>query len=285
MGWETNDDGLEVVTLVDRAGTKLVVVKSAHSPAQGSILLSQLGVVLLTSAGKQKAVCLTGVLILVDMCRCGPFFRGGVDVNSGHLLGVTIEHRGFGLCGRALDIAAVLDDCVVGNLSELRIRGSLLRHKRRSLNHIPNVKSVILLDDLAVDEGDEEQGREDEESKANSKSDGSDVPCGLVGQTESGRSLVDNGECANGTGDEEEEGRCPDGPSNGVLANVHDVLDQREDDRSKNSGRNRSHAEASEDGSQARTRVPSPLYVASTNSSNTDTCDGGDQGVSRRDVC
>ena len=173
---------------------------------------------------------------------------------------------------------------LVRRLSELGIRGSLPAHEGRALDHIPDIESVVLLDDLAVDEGDEKQGREYEQSEANTKSDGNDVPSGLVTQTESGRSLVDDRECADSASNKEEERGSPDGPADRIPTDVHDVLDQREDDRAKDAGCNRSHAKTSEDGTQAGTLVPSPLYVASTDGGDTDTCDGRDQRVSRRDM-
>jgi hypothetical protein len=65
---------------------------------------------------------------------------------------------------------------------------------------------------------------------------------------------------------------------------VHDVLDEGENDRAEDAGRNGRHTEASEDGSKSRSLVPSPLHVASADCSNTNTSDGRDKGVGRRNV-
>lgn len=272
LSGEANDDSLQVVTLVDGTGTKLVVVQSAHSPAQWGLLLSELGVVFFASLSKQQLVSLARVLVFLD--RRGPLLGRAVDVDGGHLLGVAIEHGGLGLAGRALDIAGVLDNGVVGNLSEFGILRGGLAEEHRTLNDIPDSEVVVLLDDLAVDEGYEEQGGEEEKTKSDTKGDTGNVPGRLVGETESWRSLVDNGEGANSAGNEEEERRGPDGPAHGVLAYVHDILHKREDDRAEDARCDGRHAEASEDGSESRSLVPSPLDVASTNCSNTNTGDG-----------
>lgn len=180
---KTNADGLEVVTFVDGACTKLIVVQSAHSPAQRGLLLSELGVVLFASLSKQQTVSLARVLVFLN--RRGPFLRGAIDINGGHLLSVAVEHGCLGLAGRALDIAGVLHNSVVGDLSKLSILRSGLAEKHRTLDDIPDSKVVVLLDDLAVNEGDEEQGGQEEQTKSDTESDTSDVPGRLVGETKS----------------------------------------------------------------------------------------------------
>lgn len=65
---------------------------------------------------------------------------------------------------------------------------------------------------------------------------------------------------------------------------MHDVLHKREDDRAEDAGRDGRHAEASEDGSESRSVVPSPLHVACADCSNTNTGDGRDEGVGRGNV-
>jgi len=65
---------------------------------------------------------------------------------------------------------------------------------------------------------------------------------------------------------------------------VHDVLDEGENNRAKDAGRDGRHTEASEDGSESRSLVPSPLHVASADCSNTNTSDGRDKRVGRRNV-
>lgn len=175
----------------------------------------------------------------------------------------------------------MLNDGVVGNLGELGIGWGGSLEEQRALDNIPDLESVILLDDLTVDERYEEQSREDEKSESNSKSDTSDVPARLVVQSKSRRSLVDNGERADRAGNEEEDRGSPDSPTYRILADVHGVLDQREDDRAEDSCRDRCHTEAGEDGSQSGTIIPSPLHLASTDCGNTNTCDGRDERVGR----
>ena len=65
---------------------------------------------------------------------------------------------------------------------------------------------------------------------------------------------------------------------------MHDILHKREDDRAEDARRDGRHAEASEDGSESRSIVPTPLHVASADCSNTNTGDGRDEGVGRRNV-
>ncbi len=62
-----------------------------------------------------------------------------------------------------------------------------------------------MLDDLGVDVGDKEKGGEEGDATAGAHGDGGDVPRGLLVQAELGRTLVDDGEGADGAGDEEEE--------------------------------------------------------------------------------
>jgi hypothetical protein len=282
LSGEANNDSLQVVTLVDGTCTKLVVVQSAHSPAQRGLLLPELGVVLFASLSKQQTVSLARVLVFLD--GRGPLLGRAVDIHGRHLLSIAVEHGGLGLAGRALDIAGVLHNGVVGNLSEFSILRGGLAEKHRALDDIPDSEVVVLLDDLSMDEGDEEQGGEEEQTKSDTKGDTGDVPGRLVGETESWRSLVDNGEGTDSASNKEEEGRGPDSPAHGVLADVYDILHKREDDRAEDARRDGCHTQASENGSKSRSLVPSPLHVASTNCSNTNTGDGRDEGVGRRNV-
>ena len=281
---EADESSLHVVKLVDGSSSELVVVKSAHGPAQRCLLLSQLSVVLLAGVGKQYAVGFARVFVF--MSGRGPLLRRSLGIQGGNFLGIVVEYRSFGLDigSRALDVAGVLDDSVVGYLGELGIRRSSSAEERGTLDDIPDLEGVVLLDDLAVDEGNEEQGREDEQTESDSEGDAGNVPTRLVSQTKSRRSLVDDRQGADGTGDQEEDRRGPDSPAHGVLADVHGVLDEREDDRAEDARRNRCHAEAGEDGSQAGAVVPSPLNLAGADCGNTNTCDGGNERVCRGNV-
>lgn len=66
LGRKTDKSCLHVVKLVDGTCTELVVVQSAHGPAQRCLLLSQLSVVLLASVGKENAVGFARVLVFLD---------------------------------------------------------------------------------------------------------------------------------------------------------------------------------------------------------------------------
>lgn len=61
-------------------------------------------------------------------------------------------------------------------------------------------------------------------------------------------------------------------------------LDEHEDAGAKSSGDSRSHAETSENSTKSLALVPAPLYLISTNSSNTNTSDGRNERIGRRDV-
>jgi hypothetical protein len=284
LGREADEGSLHVVKLVDGSSSELIVVQSAHGPAQGRLLLSQFGVVFLAGVGKQEAVGFASVLLIVN--RRGSLLRGSLDIHGGDLLGVVVEHGGISLCvgSRALDVTGVLYDGVVGNLGKLGIRRGSSAEERGTLDHVPDLEGVVLLDDLAVDEGDEEQGREEEQTESDSESDAGDVPTRLVGQAKSRRSLVDDRQGADGASDEEEDRGGPDSPAHRILADVDGVLDQREDDRSEDSGCDRRHAEAGEDGSKAGATVPPPFHLAGADCGNTNTCDRRYERVCRRNV-
>lgn len=57
----------------------------------------------------------------------------------------------------------------------------------------------------------------------------------LLVETKLGRTLVDNGQCADGTGDHEPERSSPDSPLGWVLAHVDDDLDEHEDESTETS--------------------------------------------------
>lgn len=88
---------------------------------------------------------------------------------------------------------------------------------------IGDLEGVILLDDLAVDVWDEEQGRKEEQPEANAESNTGNVPGRLLVETEIWGTLVYDGQCANGTGNQEEERRSENGPLDGVFASVNSL--------------------------------------------------------------
>ena len=61
-------------------------------------------------------------------------------------------------------------------------------------------------------------------------------------------------------------------------------LDQHEDDGTEAGRSGRCHSETSEDGTKTFALVPTPLYVGSTGNGDTNTSDGRDERVRRRDV-
>lgn len=238
-GGETDAEGLEVMKLVNGTGTHGVLVKSAHGPAERTALLTELSVVTFTCLGEKNLVVGLGVLrerqvalgVDVATAESGLVSDGGDGLligslaSIGSLLGV-VGLRGSNGAVLLLILTTVLHHSVVGDGSTLGISRGLTLEQSRTLEDVVPLQGVVLLDDLAVDERNEEDGSENEQAEADTESDGSDVPSGLVGQTETGRALVDDGEGADGTGDEEEEGGGPDSPGDRVGAEVDDDLDE-----------------------------------------------------------
>jgi len=140
---------------------------------------------------------------------------------------------------------------------------------------------MVPLDNLAVDIRDEEKSGEDSQAKASAERDTCDVPGGHLVEAESWRALVHDRQRADGSGDEEENRGGVDGPGKRVLPHVNGHLDQHEDDSSKARGDERSHAQAGKDGAKPRASAPTPLDLACANSGNTNTGDGGNEGVCR----
>ncbi len=143
---------------------------------------------------------------------------------------------------------------------------------------------MVLLDDLGVDEGDEEDSGEEEEAKTDAEADGSDVPRRLVVEAEIRGALVDDREGADGAGDQEEEGRGVDSHGDGVLAHMHRHLDEHKDDGSEAARDEGGGTQAGKDGTETRAASPAPLDLARADGSDTDTRDGGDERVGGRDV-
>ncbi|KAI6771380.1 hypothetical protein HG531_009005 [Fusarium graminearum] len=283
LGGNALENGDQVVSLVDRTGTNGVGVESSHGPAKRSLTLAEVGVVDLLSILDHSLIVLLGRLRQVEVSFLVVLGAGGSSGGNlivAGLLGVVL----LSLVRDDLHVRTVLDNSVVGDTGVLGIRRSGAAEEKRSSPGIPPAEGVVLLDDNSVDEGDEEDGRHEEETPADTESESGDVPSRLLSETETGRSLVHNGECADGTSNEEEEGRGPDSPLDGVLADMHDILDKQEDDGSKDTGNGRSHTETSKDGTETLTTVPAPLNLASTNGSDTDTSERRDERVCRRDV-
>lgn len=283
LGGNTLENGDQVVSLVDRTGTNGVGVESSHGPAKRSLTLAEVRVMDLLSILDHSLIVLLGRLRQVKVSFLVVLGAGGSSGDNlivAGLLGVVL----LSLVRDDLHARTVLDNSVVGDTGVLGIRRSGAAEEKRSSPGIPPAEGVVLLDDNSVDEGDEEDGRHEEETPADTESESGDVPSRLLSETETGRSLVHNGECADGTSNEEEEGRGPDSPLDGVLADMHDILDKQEDDGSKDTGNGRSHTETSKDSTETLTTVPAPLNLASTNGSDTDTSERRDERVCRRDV-
>ena len=87
-GWEADTHGLEVVEFVDGAGAHGVLVESAHGPAEGTLLLAEIGVVTGTGFGEEDLVVGLGVLgegkvalgVDVATTKSGVGVSGGSDV-------------------------------------------------------------------------------------------------------------------------------------------------------------------------------------------------------------
>ncbi len=143
---------------------------------------------------------------------------------------------------------------------------------------------MVFLDDAGVGEGHKEDGGEETDGTAGSKGDTNNPALGLVVETEVRRALVDNGETADGSSNEEPEGGTPHGPGDGVLADEHDQLDEHEDDGTEAARDGRGHSQTSKDGTQTVTLVPAPLHRRGTSRGNTHAGDGRDERVCRGDV-
>lgn len=135
-----------------------------------------------------------------------------------------------------------MDNGVVGDFGEFGIGRRWTLEEERTVNKHPPLHGVILLDDLCMNEGDEEDGRKNAKPTADAHGDGSNVPGWFLIQPKIGRALVHYGERTDGTGDEEEERRGVDGPWNGVASQVHSELDKHKDGCGKASGDCRSHS-------------------------------------------
>lgn len=120
-----------------------------------------------------------------------------------------------------LVITSVLNNGVVWHASLRCIGWCFTEEEGRTSPDIPKLESIILLQDLAVDVWDEEEGGEDEKTESNTKSDAGNEPSWLLVKTEIWGSLVDDGERANGSCNQEEEWRS----ENGILERILSCVD------------------------------------------------------------
>jgi hypothetical protein len=262
-----------VLLLVDLTRLDLVLVEVAHGPAEGTLLGAELGVEAFLTLGDELLVAELAVL-------------GNTSGNDSTLLGILIVHDTVVRVaeGTCLDVLIVLDDSVVADFGSLDTLGGGAAEEKGTLEDVVPADGVVALYDNGVEVGNEEEERKKSETNTAGDSDGSDIPRWLLVETKVGRSLVDDGERADGTGDEEEEGGSPDGPRNGVLAEMDSELDQHEDDGTEAGRGGRSHSKTSEDSTKTLALVPAPLHVLCTGNSDTDTSDRGYKRVGGRNV-
>ena len=144
-------------------------------------------------------------------------------------IGLVLGASGDGSLGSRVIGLVVLDDGVVrysGFVADSY--GSTLEEERAHVDVVP-AHAAIAFDHTGVEEWHEEDGGECSECGTGSDSDASDVGSGLLVEAKTWAALVDDGERADRTGDEEEGWGGGDGPLDGVLAHVNDDLDQHED--------------------------------------------------------
>ena len=278
LGRDALGDDEHVLLLVDLAGTHRVVVQGTHSPAEWSALHAEFCVKLLLSLSYQLLVAKLPALGLDN----GLLTIGGRN----GIVGIFLGRVGVGKRWRTgLDIGkiVVLNNSVVGN-NDLAVDRDGALEEERALDELPGPEGVVPVDDLAVDVGDEEEGGEEADTTAGAHGDRRDVPGGLLVQAKLRGPLVDDGEGADGAGDEEEEGGGEDGDLGRVFAHVDDHLDEHEDGCTEASSNGGSHSKTGEDGTETLATVPPPLDVAGSHGCDTDTSNRRDQGVGRRNV-
>ena len=153
----------------------------------------------------------------------------------------------------------MLDDGVIGDKGLVGGFDNTTSEEERSFDEHPPFYGGVLLDDLCVDEGDEEDDGKKGNSTARTHSHGCNIPSGLLVQAEVGGSFVDDGQGADGTGDQEPERRAVDCPWYRILADVHDELDEHKDGSCEAGRDDWSHTQTCENGTHALTIIPSPL--------------------------
>lgn len=223
-----------VLRLVDGARLNFILVEEAHCPSKRTSSLAQLDV---------QSLSAFRLALLVRALDSSYF-------SCGKTLLVWVPS----FIDRALDggdlvvILVVLNDSVVGDFGH----GSIERHwtpeEKRSLDEFPRLDAVVFADDSAIQERNEEDCGKHTQASTGPDGNTSNESRRLVVQLEIWAALVDNGECADGTGDEEESRRREDGPWHRILTDVDDKLDEHEDGCSEPSSNGRSHTETSEYG-------------------------------------
>jgi hypothetical protein len=273
-GGDTLESDDHVPLLVNLTSLDLVLVKVAHGPTERTALLPEPSVeAILTLLHEFLVAELAVLVLLVD--------NGGLlVVGRGDVIRRAVRLLELGLVG----LVVVLDNSVVRNASGLSALGGRAAEEEGTQEHVVPADGVIPLDDLGVEVGDEEQEGDGRETNTAGDSDGSDIPRRLLVESEVGRSLVDDGQSADGTGDQEKEGSSPDSPGNRVLAEVDNRLDEHEDDGTEAGRGSGCHSKTSEDSTKTLALVPSPLDVLSTSDGDTDTSNRGDERVGGRNV-
>jgi hypothetical protein len=259
-GRDTLEGDDHVLLLVDLTRLDLVLVEVAHGPAEGTLLGAEFGVEAFLTLGDKLLVAELAVL-------------SNTSTNDGTLLGILVVHDTVVRIaeGTGFHVLIVLDDSVVADVGSLDTLGGGAAEEKRSLEDMVPADGVVALDDNGVEVGNEEEEREESEANTAGDGDGSDIPRGLLVETKVGRSLVDDGERADGTGDEEEERSSPNSPRDGVFAEMDSELDQHEDDSTEAGRGGGSHSETSKDSTKTLALIPAPLNVLCTGDSDTDT--------------
>jgi len=259
-----------VLLLVNFTRADFVLVEVAHGPGEETSLRTELGMETLLALGDEIFVAKLGVLgndnALLSILR------------SSNDTVVRVTKRA------GLDVVILLNDSVVADVGTFDTLGGRAAEEEWTLDGMVPADGLIALDNNGVEVGHEEEEREQSETNTAGDGDGSNKPRGLLVQSEVGRSLVDYGERADGTSNQEEEGGSPDGPRDGVLAEMDSELDQHEDDGTEAGRGGGSHSETSEDGTETLALVPAPLNVLSTSNSDTNTSDRRDERVGGRNV-
>lgn len=265
-------------------------------PSKRSFLLSQFSVVLSTCGGQLQLVIGLSLLrgrrgplnrVLVNR-RADGRTAGGLDAVSS---GDTAGDAALGLSGvfitatltltllgfiRACHLTAVLEHCIVGHHGLVCVGRSRSPEKARALEDMVQLEGVVLLHDLAISVRDKEDRGKEGQRKSCSQSNTGDPTGGVLArrrtrdceihslarlliETKSGGTLVDNGQRADSTCNQEEERGRPDRPRHWVLTDVHHVFDQAENDGRENARSDGSHQKSCKDGAQTRTTAPAPL--------------------------
>ena len=225
-GGETlEEEDAHVLELIDLASAHGVVVKRAHGPSEGTAALAKFGVeALLTLAHQLLVGRLRGLVDVVDDHSLLVVNRNLVAVAAV----MAVLRRELARLGSLVHFIIVLNDGVVGDLGLLGdILGRALEEKRAH-EDVVELDARVPVDDLGVEEGNEEDSGEDGESTAGSERDPGNEFRGLLVEAKLGGALVNDGQRADGAGDEEEEGRGVDGPRDRVRAHVDDDLDEHE---------------------------------------------------------